>query len=221
MYCQCLTRITLCLEIPGLRLADCTNHNTLSANHSRFGSSASTRPAVSSPGIKHDAILPNLIFSPDSQAAQQSSKRAIYSHSELFHHRSPPSPWPFSSPPPAAARARTSARAVSFTRLRVIRCQNAVSDVLTRILLPAQQATCSCGKQSALHCTCDKAARENAIEGPRCSCRARPAGECTCDRAATENMKPTGSTCQCGVRPAGAFANTTALPPMLCASRLT
>ena len=31
---------------------------------------------------------------------------------------------------------------------------------------------------------------------------ARPAGECTCDRAATENVKPSGSTCACGARPA-------------------
>ncbi|KAM7215238.1 hypothetical protein V8F06_009376 [Rhypophila decipiens] len=67
-------------------------------------------------------------------------------------------------------------------------------------------ATCSCGKQSALHCTCDKATSENSVFGPRCSCRARPAGECTCERAATENANPIAvgvSACACGVRPAG------------------
>lgn len=73
---------------------------------------------------------------------------------------------------------------------------------LTALLL-AQQATCSCGKQSALHCTCAKAGSENKVAGPRCSCRARPAGECTCDRSDAENTTPTGSTCQCGSRPAG------------------
>lgn len=71
---------------------------------------------------------------------------------------------------------------------------------------PAQQATCSCGQKSALHCTCDKASAENALEGPRCSCRARPAGECTCDRASTENSSIAGSTCACGSRPAGSCA---------------
>lgn len=34
----------------------------------------------------------------------------------------------------------------------------------------AAQAKCSCGKQTAGHCTCDKAASENNITGPRCSC---------------------------------------------------
>ncbi|TRX92094.1 hypothetical protein FHL15_006961 [Xylaria flabelliformis] len=67
----------------------------------------------------------------------------------------------------------------------------------------AKQATCSCGKQSALHCTCQKAAAENALGGARCSCRARPAGQCTCENAAKENIAPTGSTCECGSRPAG------------------
>lgn len=70
----------------------------------------------------------------------------------------------------------------------------------------AKQATCSCGKESALHCSCDKAATENSVSGPRCSCRARPAGECTCERASTENTNPIAvgvSACACGVRPAG------------------
>jgi hypothetical protein len=67
----------------------------------------------------------------------------------------------------------------------------------------AQQATCSCGKKSALYCNCEKAKEENAVSGARCSCRARPAGECTCDRAATENAKPAGSLCSCGKRGAG------------------
>ncbi|KAJ9129669.1 hypothetical protein NKR19_g10251 [Coniochaeta hoffmannii] len=71
----------------------------------------------------------------------------------------------------------------------------------------AKQATCSCGKTHALHCTCDKAPKENSVEGPRCSCRARPAGQCTCDRADTENTKltkPAAGSCSCGVRPADA-----------------
>ncbi|KAB5566268.1 hypothetical protein GE09DRAFT_1284084 [Coniochaeta sp. 2T2.1] len=74
-----------------------------------------------------------------------------------------------------------------------------------KVCVCAKQATCSCGKTHALHCNCEKAAKENHIEGPRCSCRARPAGECTCDRAATENTnltKPATSSCACGARPA-------------------
>ncbi|TAQ90585.1 hypothetical protein B7494_g1119 [Chlorociboria aeruginascens] len=66
----------------------------------------------------------------------------------------------------------------------------------------SSQAKCSCGENSALHCTCAKSAEENKIEGPRCSCRARRAGECTCDRASTENATPSGSLCDCGARPA-------------------
>ncbi|KAL8381616.1 hypothetical protein RB595_005751 [Gaeumannomyces hyphopodioides] len=69
---------------------------------------------------------------------------------------------------------------------------------------PATQAKCSCGKQSALHCTCEKAATENSVSGARCSCRARPAGECNCERAGSENVRPTGSACACGSRPADA-----------------
>jgi hypothetical protein len=34
----------------------------------------------------------------------------------------------------------------------------------------AAQAKCSCGKESALHCTCNKAAAENTVSGARCSC---------------------------------------------------
>ena len=70
-------------------------------------------------------------------------------------------------------------------------------------LLTAKQATCSCGEQSALHCSCNKASLENTLGGPRCSCRARPAGQCTCDRSPSENATPTGSTCSCGARPSG------------------
>ncbi|KAI0812907.1 hypothetical protein GGR55DRAFT_638356 [Xylaria sp. FL0064] len=67
----------------------------------------------------------------------------------------------------------------------------------------AKQATCSCGKQSALHCTCQRATTENTLSGARCSCRARPAGQCTCDRAAKENAAPpSDNVCQCGARPA-------------------
>ncbi|KAI1636854.1 hypothetical protein F4809DRAFT_607380 [Biscogniauxia mediterranea] len=67
----------------------------------------------------------------------------------------------------------------------------------------AKQATCSCGKQSALHCTCEKAPTENTVVGARCSCRARPAGQCNCDNAAKENAAVSGSTCECGARAAG------------------
>lgn len=65
----------------------------------------------------------------------------------------------------------------------------------------AKQATCSCGKQSALNCNCDKATTENEITGARCSCRARPAGECNCDNAASENSPVKGNSCACGARP--------------------
>ncbi|GKT65735.1 hypothetical protein ColTof4_03499 [Colletotrichum tofieldiae] len=75
---------------------------------------------------------------------------------------------------------------------------------LTYLSRSAQQAKCSCGEKSALHCTCSKASTENSVAGPRCSCRARPAGECTCDRASTENTKPDGEACACGARPANA-----------------
>ncbi|KFA80028.1 hypothetical protein S40288_01835 [Stachybotrys chartarum IBT 40288] len=75
---------------------------------------------------------------------------------------------------------------------------------LTSLSVTAKQATCSCGKNSAMHCTCSKAPSENDVSGPRCSCRARPAGECTCDRAAVENATVTGSKCSCGARPADA-----------------
>ena len=35
----------------------------------------------------------------------------------------------------------------------------------------ASNAKCSCGKQSALHCNCEKAKTENVVAGARCSCR--------------------------------------------------
>lgn len=38
----------------------------------------------------------------------------------------------------------------------------------------AAQAKCSCGKQSALSCTCEKANTENTVAGARCSCRKIP-----------------------------------------------
>lgn len=76
--------------------------------------------------------------------------------------------------------------------------------MLTWHVTTAKQATCSCGKQSALNCTCEKAPYENKLSGARCSCRARPAGECNCDRASKENEPVSGSTCACGVRPADA-----------------
>lgn len=49
--------------------------------------------------------------------------------------------------------------------------------------MTAQKATCSCGKQPALSCTCDKAATENVKPtGSTCACGLRPAGACTCDK---------------------------------------
>ncbi|KAI7654191.1 hypothetical protein KC318_g13742, partial [Hortaea werneckii] len=63
-----------------------------------------------------------------------------------------------------------------------------------------KEATCSCGKQPALHCNCEKAQAENKTAGARCSCQQRPAGSCTCSRSSTENTKPTGATCACGQR---------------------
>lgn len=68
---------------------------------------------------------------------------------------------------------------------------------------PVQQATCSCGKQSALNCTCSAAPAENTITGPTCSCGARPVGKCTCNNASSENESPKGPTCMCGARPCG------------------
>ncbi|QQK39919.1 copper resistance protein Crd2 [Penicillium digitatum] len=65
----------------------------------------------------------------------------------------------------------------------------------------AAQAKCSCGQQSALHCSCNRASSENVVSGPRCSCRSRPAGQCTCERSVTENQTITGETCACGSRP--------------------
>jgi hypothetical protein len=65
--------------------------------------------------------------------------------------------------------------------------------LLTYCPRTAKQAKCSCGKNAALACTCEKSTTENIVAGPRCSCRARPAGECTCDRSATENAKPVES----------------------------
>lgn len=84
----------------------------------------------------------------------------------------------------------------------------------------AAQAKCSCGKENALHCSCNKASTENAVTGARCSCSmsflfskryresevltdigSRPVGQCTCERSASENHPFTGSSCPCGARP--------------------
>ncbi|KAK7566238.1 adaptin N terminal region-domain-containing protein [Phyllosticta paracitricarpa] len=64
----------------------------------------------------------------------------------------------------------------------------------------AQEATCSCGKQKALHCTCEKASIENNVSGATCSCGQRAAGACTCNRAGEENTI-SGDKCACGKRP--------------------
>ena len=38
----------------------------------------------------------------------------------------------------------------------------------------AAQAKCSCGKENALHCSCNKASIENTVSGARCSCSMFP-----------------------------------------------
>ncbi|KAL0265206.1 hypothetical protein SLS55_001171 [Diplodia seriata] len=73
----------------------------------------------------------------------------------------------------------------------------------------AKEATCSCGKQKALHCTCEKASMENKLSGATCSCgmsrtlpsdlSQRSAGACTCNRASEENTV-SGDKCACGKR---------------------
>ncbi|KAF1814723.1 copper resistance protein Crd2 [Eremomyces bilateralis CBS 781.70] len=63
----------------------------------------------------------------------------------------------------------------------------------------AAEATCSCGKQPALHCNCEKRVAENAVSGATCSCGRREAGHCTCKRSDKENTVPS-STCACGKR---------------------
>ncbi|KAF2745087.1 hypothetical protein M011DRAFT_447894 [Sporormia fimetaria CBS 119925] len=47
----------------------------------------------------------------------------------------------------------------------------------------ATEATCSCGKQPALQCTCDKAATENKLPEHTCTCGKRPENGCTCGRS--------------------------------------
>ncbi|KAF1828683.1 hypothetical protein BDW02DRAFT_537749 [Decorospora gaudefroyi] len=44
----------------------------------------------------------------------------------------------------------------------------------------AQEATCSCGKQPALQCTCEKAATENKLpsDASACACGKRAEGTC-------------------------------------------
>ncbi|KAI4613061.1 uncharacterized protein J4E88_001854 [Alternaria novae-zelandiae] len=49
----------------------------------------------------------------------------------------------------------------------------------------AQEAKCSCGKQPALQCTCDKAATENKLptDSSACACGKRTEDACNCGRA--------------------------------------
>ncbi|KAF2852898.1 hypothetical protein T440DRAFT_22445 [Plenodomus tracheiphilus IPT5] len=47
----------------------------------------------------------------------------------------------------------------------------------------AKEATCSCGKQPALQCTCDKAVTENKLPSSSCACGKRAQDACTCSRA--------------------------------------
>lgn len=46
----------------------------------------------------------------------------------------------------------------------------------------AQKSTCSCGKQAALKCNCEKAPVENAVplSSEACPCGKRIKGQCTC-----------------------------------------
>ncbi|KAF2006851.1 hypothetical protein P154DRAFT_480617 [Amniculicola lignicola CBS 123094] len=48
--------------------------------------------------------------------------------------------------------------------------------------LCAKEATCSCGKQPALQCSCDKAAEENKVPSSTCVCGKRAVGSCNCGR---------------------------------------
>ncbi|KAH7400772.1 hypothetical protein DE146DRAFT_653939 [Phaeosphaeria sp. MPI-PUGE-AT-0046c] len=41
----------------------------------------------------------------------------------------------------------------------------------------AKEATCSCGKQPALQCTCEKATTENKLPTSTCACGKRAEGE--------------------------------------------
>lgn len=58
----------------------------------------------------------------------------------------------------------------------------------------ATQAKCSCGKQSALECNCEKAKTENTVAGARCSCRksssAPPRTRCCGELALTTTSPP-------------------------------
>lgn len=51
----------------------------------------------------------------------------------------------------------------------------------------AKEATCSCGKQPALQCNCNKAADENKLPGNTCVCGKRAEGSCTCGRTDSNN----------------------------------
>lgn len=46
----------------------------------------------------------------------------------------------------------------------------------------AKKSTCSCGKNPALQCTCEKASVENVVpvDGSSCACGKRAKGKCTC-----------------------------------------
>ncbi|KIW08075.1 uncharacterized protein PV09_01013 [Verruconis gallopava] len=48
----------------------------------------------------------------------------------------------------------------------------------------AAEAKCSCGKNPAMHCNCEKAATENQVPVDACACGMREKGSCTCNRAA-------------------------------------
>ncbi|KAM3119363.1 hypothetical protein RJF_2624 [Candidozyma auris] len=46
----------------------------------------------------------------------------------------------------------------------------------------AKRSTCSCGKQAALHCNCEKASTENVVppSDSSCACGKRLKNKCTC-----------------------------------------
>ncbi|KAF2426256.1 hypothetical protein EJ08DRAFT_638055 [Tothia fuscella] len=47
----------------------------------------------------------------------------------------------------------------------------------------AAEAKCSCGKNAAMHCNCEKSSTENVVPTEACSCGLRAKGSCTCSRS--------------------------------------
>lgn len=61
----------------------------------------------------------------------------------------------------------------------------------TKDCVCAQKSTCSCGKEAALHCTCSRAAEENAVppKEKSCACGQRLKDKCNCGVAASSCHK--------------------------------